>query len=94
MGFGNITRGRGHISFPAELGFFYAGQPKLQVNFSGTACDPSQPAAIGCMRVQDNAEFMRSLNAFVARNNHNLTYAKFLPIASFGVGYRFGRESR
>ena len=90
MGFGNVTRGRGHFSFPAELGFFYVGQPRLQVNFSGTACDPSETVAVACMRVQDNAEFVRSLNAFIARNSHNLTYARFMPILSFGMGYRFG----
>ena len=90
VGFGNITRGCGHFSFPVEAGFFYVGQPKLQVNFSGTACDPSETVAVGCLRVQDNAEFLRSLNAFVARNNHNLTYARFLPILNFGMGFRFG----
>ncbi len=90
MGFGNLTRGRGHFSFPAEIGFFYTGQPKLQVSFTGTACDPSQPPAVGCMRVQDNADFVSSLNSFIARNNRNLSYAKFMPILSFGVGYRFG----
>ncbi len=94
MGFGNLTRGRGHFSFPAEIGFFYTGQPKLQVHFTGTACDPSQPPATGCMRVQDNADFVSSLNSFIARNNRNLSYAKFMPILSFGVGYRFGHSSR
>ena len=95
IGAGNLTRGHGHFVFPVELGFFYVGQPKLAVNFSGSVCDISNPA-IGCTRVQDNADFQKGMASFIARNNHNLSYAQFLPIASFGIGYRFGggREVR
>ncbi len=90
LGWGNIIpRSRKHFSFPAELGFYYVGQPTLKIAFTGSACDPTQPAAIGCQSVDNDADFQADLNAFRTRNNHNLSYASFFPVLSLGVGYRF-----
>lgn len=93
IGFGDHTRENatklGHWSFPTEIGFYYVGQPKLNVSFTGTACDPNQPPAIGCEKVMDDAGFQKSLSAFIARNNHNLSYASFMPILNTGIGFRF-----
>jgi hypothetical protein len=90
LGFGDIIPRTGrHFSFPVEVGFYYAGQPGLKVNFTGSACDPTEPAAIGCQSVNQDASFQQNLKAFIARNNHNLSYASFFPIFSIGVGYRF-----
>lgn len=88
IGTGNLTHGRGHWVFPFEFGFYYVGQPKLAVDFSGSVCAVTHPEA-GCTRVQDNPDFQQSLSAFIKRNNHNLSYAQFLPILNYGVGYRF-----
>jgi hypothetical protein len=90
LGFGNaIPRTRSHLSFPVEVGFYYVGQPGLKVSFSGSACDPTQPAAIGCEPVDQDPGFQQDLAAFIARNNHNLSYASFFPIFSAGFGYAF-----
>lgn len=89
IGFGNITHGRGHWTFPVEMGAYYNDVPKLQINFTGTACVANEPPQFACQKVMDNADFQTSLNAFRARQQHNLTYAKFIPIFNFGVGYRF-----
>jgi hypothetical protein len=90
LGFGNlIPRTRAHFSVPVEAGFYYAGQPGLKVSFSGSACDPTQPPSIGCQSVTQDAAFQQSLAAFIARNNHNLSYASFFPIFSVGFGYAF-----
>lgn len=90
FGFGNvIPRDRSHVSIPVELGFYYAGQPSLQVAFTGSACDPNFPPSIGCDSVDQDAGFQQNLIAFKARNDHNLSYASFFPIFSVGVGYRF-----
>ncbi|NYF80798.1 hypothetical protein [Granulicella arctica] len=89
-GFGNIIpRANRHLSLPVEAGFYYVGQPRLKVNFQGTACDPDYPPAEGCMVVAQNPGFQQNLAAFIARNNHNLSYASFFPVLSFGVGYSF-----
>jgi len=90
LGWGNlIPRNGSHFSFPLEAGFYYVGQPGLKVSFTGSACDPTQPAAIGCQSVDQDPSFQQSLAQFIARNNHNLSYATFLPIFRFGIGYSF-----
>jgi len=90
IGYGNIIPRSGkHLSFPVEVGFYYVGQPTLKVDFSGSACDPSQPETIGCQPVQQDVGFQHDLAAFIRRNNNNLSYASFFPVASFGVGYSF-----
>jgi hypothetical protein len=90
VGFRNIVpRSNKHLSFPVELGFYYEGQPTLKVAFTGSACDPTQPAAIGCQSVSNDASFQQSLTEFTARNNHNLSYASFFPVLSTGIGYSF-----
>lgn len=90
LGLGNmVPRTSSHFSFPMEAGFYYAGQPGLKVTFTGSACDPTQPPALGCESVDQDGSFQQSLAAFVTRNNHNLSYASFFPIFSFGFGYSF-----
>ena len=90
LGVGNIIPRTGHrLSVPVEVGFYYVGQPGLKVNFTGSACDPTQPASVGCQSVNQDTSFQQSLSAFIARNNNNLSYASFFPIFSIGVGYRF-----
>jgi hypothetical protein len=90
VGWGNaIPRSGKHFSFPVELGFYYVGQPTLKVAFTGSACDPGQPAAIGCQSVDNDQSFQQSLTAFQARNNHNLSYASFFPVLQTGISYSF-----
>jgi hypothetical protein len=90
LGFGNvIPRTGSHFSIPIELGFYYEGQPSLQVAFTGTACDPNYPSSVGCESVDLDPGFQQNLAAFKVRNNNNLSYASFFPIFSAGFGYRF-----
>jgi hypothetical protein len=90
FGFGNlIPRDRSHLSIPVEMGFYYAGQPSLQVAFFGSACDPNVSPSVGCQSVSQDPGFQQNLAAFKARNDHNLSYASFFPIFSVGFGYRF-----
>ena len=90
VGWGNIIpRSRRHLSFPVELGFYYVSQPTLKIAFTGSACDPAEPAAVGCQSVDDDADFQKNLNAFRTRNENNLSYASFFPVFSVGVGYKF-----
>jgi len=90
VGFGNlIPRDRSHFSIPVEAGFYYAGQPNLQVAFVGSACDPNYPASVGCESVDQDPGFQQNLSAFKVRNDHNLSYASYFPIFSVGFGYRF-----
>jgi hypothetical protein len=88
IGFGNLaSKKRGHWKLPVEAGFYYVGQPRLDVNFTGHACSPDDPTA--CEDVSQDQDFQTSLAKFIARQNHNLSYARFFPILSVGVGYAF-----
>jgi hypothetical protein len=90
FGFGNlIPRDRSRFSIPVEMGFYYAGQPTLQVAFTGSVCDPNYPPSVGCQSVDQDPGFQQNLAAFKVRNDHNLSYASFFPIFSLGFGYRF-----
>jgi len=89
LGWGNLIPRTSRFSFPLEAGFYYVGQPGLKVSFTGSACDPTQPAAIGCASVTQDSGFQENLAQFIARNNHNLSYASFFPIFSLGFGYSF-----
>jgi hypothetical protein len=89
FGFGNvIPRERSHWSVPVEMGFYYAGQPSLQVAFTGSACDPNLSPSVGCQSVSQDPGFQQNVAAFKVRNDHNLSYASFFPIFSVGFGYR------
>jgi hypothetical protein len=89
FGFGNlIPRDRSHFSFPVELGFYYVGQPSLEVAFTGSACDPNYAPSTGCESVNQDSGFQQSLAAFKSRNENNLSYASFFPVFSVGFGYR------
>ena len=88
IGFGNLaSKKRGHWRLPVEAGFYYVGQPRLEVSFTGQACSPDDPSA--CQDVSQDPDFQASLAKFIARQNHNLSYARFLPILSVGLGYAF-----
>ena len=88
VGYGNLaSRKRGHWKVPVEAGFYYVGQPRLEVTFAGQACSPDDPTA--CQVVSQDQNFQSSLANFIARQNHNLSYARFFPILSIGVGYAF-----
>lgn len=90
LGFGNIIpRKRSHFTIPIEAGFYYVNQPRLSVDFSGKACDPGYSQDIGCSEVTDDPGFQHDLAAFIARNNHNLSYASFYPVLTIGFGYSF-----
>jgi hypothetical protein len=90
LGFGNlIPRTRSRFSVPVEIGFYYAGQPSLQVAFTGSACDPNYAPSLGCESVDQDPSFQQNLAAFKMRNDHNLSYVSFFPIFSLGFGYRF-----
>lgn len=88
VGYGNLlSKKRGHWKVPVEAGFYYVGQPRLQVAFAGQACSPDDATA--CEDVSQDQDFQSSLAKFIARQNHNLSYARFFPILSIGMGYVF-----
>lgn len=88
LGFGNILpRKHGRFSMPVELGVYYAGKPTLQLNFTGSACDPAADT-ITCVPAATDPGFQQNLAAAIARRDHYLNDTRFFPIFSIGIAYR------
>lgn len=86
-GWGNlIPRNGRRSSIPFEFGFAYVGDPKVSLNFAGTACDAG---GLGCEPVSQDPSFQSNLNAEKAKLQKDANYARFFPILSIGYSYRF-----
>jgi hypothetical protein len=88
VGWGNLIPRDYHqrLSFPIELGAVYEGPPTVQVTTSGDICATDE----NCEPTASNQVFSQDLATSVRDVNSNLDrYARFFPIISVGVGYRF-----
>jgi len=86
-GWGNLLPRSGrHFSFPFEAGFAYVGDPGVQLSFAGTVCDSSGQY---CQPIPDDASVQANVAAEQARFAHDASYARFFPVLSSGISYRF-----
>lgn len=88
VGWGNLIPRDYHqrFSFPIEIGAVYEGVPTAYVTTSGNIC----PAGQSCRPASTDPGFNQNLNTALRDVNSNLDrYARFFPIISVGVGYRF-----
>lgn len=85
LGWANtFPRFGGHWSFPVELGFYYTSNPAVAIALNGSACSTDGCGSINTPENEANIEGER------AKINNDLAPARFFPVLSFGVGYRFG----
>jgi hypothetical protein len=85
IGWGNsFPRYGGHWSFPVELGFYYSSYPKVALALAGSACSSD-----GCGSI-DTPDNEANIQGEETKLNNDLAPARFFPVLSFGVGYRFG----
>jgi hypothetical protein len=88
VGWGNLIPRNYHRrwSFPIELGAAYEGPPTAHVSYTGDIC----PVGKSCRPAATDAGFNQNLNTALHDVNSNLDrYARFFPIITAGVGYRF-----
>lgn len=88
VGWGNLIPRDYHQrwSFPVEVGAAYEGPPTVHVAYTGDIC----PARRACGAAATDPGFNQNLNTAIRDVNSNLDrYARFFPIISAGVGYRF-----
>lgn len=88
IGWGNLIPRNYHkrISFPIELGAVYQGPPSAHVTTDGDICTADQ----GCRPWSADPGFGQNLTTALSDVNSNLDrYARFFPVVSAGVGYRF-----
>lgn len=88
VGWGNLLPRNYHkrFSFPIEVGAAYEGTPTAHVSTTGNVCTAGQ----GCRPAASDPGFNQNLNEALRDLNSNLDrYARFFPIISGGIGYRF-----
>ncbi len=87
IGWGNlISHGRHRVSFPFELGFVFEGTPHVSLNLNGSGCDPG---GRGCSSLSSDPTATRNIRSEQAKLAREVTFLRFYPIISIGVGYRF-----
>jgi hypothetical protein len=89
VGWGNWVprRREKHLTFPIDIGFAYVGDPKVNINMVGSACQ--RPNNVDCGPVQTDPSFQSNLNAQVAKYRQDLNVIRFYPVISSGIVYKF-----
>jgi len=91
-GWGNLARGKGHWSVPAEAGVAFIGAPTVNVNLAGWAC--YDQAQTECANIAGNSNpiavaVQTNLTAQEAKWTSDLNPLKTYPIVSVGLAYSF-----
>lgn len=87
VGWGNLVPRSGrHFSFPFEVGFSYAGDPKVALNFAGTVCDPN---GLGCQSIASDPSAQANVAGQQQKIVNDVAPARFFPILSTGFAFRF-----
>jgi hypothetical protein len=88
VGWGNLLprNYRKRFSFPIEVGVAYQGAPTAHVTTAGDICTGAQI----CRLAVSDPGFNQNLNSAIRELDGNLdSYARFFPVISTGIGYRF-----
>ncbi len=87
VGWGNIlprVSGK-HWSFPFEIGAAFHGDPTVQFGLRGTACLQDGT----CVDAATSPAVLDPLHREAQKRTDDISWFKFYPIVSIGVGYRF-----
>jgi hypothetical protein len=87
IGWGNIAGGK-RVKVPFELGVIFGGVPTGTLSFTGTAC---QPNGLNCRDMGTDPTIQSHIRAAEQELNDNkvLKLARFYPVISLGIGFRF-----
>lgn len=87
FGWGNLlSRRHHHLSFPVEFGFIYEGTPHVSLNMNGAGCDVS---GLGCSTLANDPSATSSIAAEQTKLAHEVTFLRFYPVVSVGIGFSF-----
>jgi hypothetical protein len=87
FGFGNLVpRSSRHFSTSVEIGAAYQGPPRVTLNLTGSACDPT---GINCRSISSDPTIQANVVSEQAKLNKSASPYKFYPVLSFGVGFKF-----
>jgi hypothetical protein len=87
LGFGNLVPRNGHhFSASFDIGAAYQGPPRITLNLTGSACDPS---GVFCRSVGSDPTIQANIVSEQAKLNKSASPFRFYPVLSFGFGYKF-----
>ena len=87
FGWGNLLPRSGrHFSIPFEAGVVFEGSPKAALSLSGAACAAD---GSGCHDITNDATFQSNVVAQQNKLNSDMSFFKFYPVISLGIGYKF-----
>lgn len=87
FGFGNPIPLHHHFTIFQDIGVAYQGTPKTVLNFAGTACDAV--TGLACVNAATDPTFQTQLQAEQTKINKDTSIAKYYPIFTVGLGFRF-----
>ncbi|HEV2400025.1 MAG TPA: hypothetical protein VGS27_24005 [Candidatus Sulfotelmatobacter sp.] len=85
-GFGNLIPRTKHWSVPFAVGVVFQGTPKIGLNLSGNVCAPD---GTNCRSIASDASVQANIQAQQDRYKSDFNVAKYYPIISIGIGYKF-----
>jgi len=86
VGWGNLAGRRRHFTVPLELGFIFEGVPHVSLNLTGTGCDVS---GLGCSSLGSDPAAVNAIHAEQQKIAREVTFLRFYPVVSLGLGYSF-----
>ncbi len=86
IGIGNLVPRSRHFSTSFEIGAAYQGPPRVALNLSGSACDPT---GLNCRSINSDPTIQSNIAAEQTKLNKSASPYKFYPVVSFGVGFKF-----
>jgi hypothetical protein len=86
FGFGSLVPHKHHFTFYNDLGVVYQGEPQTALALTGGACDATGQ---NCVNAAADPTILSQIQSEQAKINKDTRIAKFYPVLSFGIGYRF-----
>lgn len=87
LGFGSLVPHKHHFTFFNDFGVVYQGEPKTTLALTGSACDAI--TGLACVNAATDPTIQTQIQAEQVKINKDTKIAKFYPVLSFGIGYRF-----
>lgn len=86
VGFGNLVPRTKHWSVPFELGVVFQGAPQIALNLVGSVCATD---GTNCRSIASDPAVQSNIQAQQDKYKNDLNVAKYYPVISIGIGYKF-----
>lgn len=88
VGIGSLVpTGRHHFSIKFEVGGAFQGSPTVGLNFTGSVCTEGEDGPV-CQSAATDTQFQADVAAQEHKYNNDISFLKFYPVISLGIGFR------